>query len=167
MTEAEIRPARPEDAAAMAAIFTEGIEDRVATYETRPPGAAEMEQVIGSGGPVLVAERGGEVVAWAKVVPYDPVHDYYATVGEATIYVARAERGAGVGSVLVDALCAAAEAAGFHKLIGKVFTTNAASIAMFERHGWAQVGVHHRHGRLDGEWRDVLVVEKLLGDAAE
>ena len=56
-----------------------------------------------------------------------------------------------------------AEAAGFHKLVGKIFTTNAASIALVRACGWHDVGVHRRHGRLDGEWKDVLVVEKLLG----
>jgi L-amino acid N-acyltransferase YncA len=165
--EVAVRPARPDDAGAIAAIFREGIEDRVATFETRPPRPEAITDVVGEQAPVLVAERDGEIVGWAKVAPYDPVHDYYATVGEATIYVARALRGAGIGSALIDALCATAGAAGFHKLVGKVFTTNATSIAMFERHGWIQVGIHRRHGRLDGEWKDVLVVEKLLGDAAE
>ena len=167
MNALDVRAARPEDAEAIAAIFREGIEDRVATYETRLPDAAAIRELIGARLPVLVADRGGEVLGWAKVAPYDPVHDYYAGVGEATVYVARAERGAGIGSFLIDGLCEAAETAGLFKLIGKVFTTNAASVAMFERHGWSQVGVHVRHGRLDGEWKDVLVVEKLLGEAAE
>ncbi len=162
-----VRDARHGDAEAMAGIFREGIEDRVATYETRPPGPEEMAELVRGPGPVLVAEREGQIAGWARVAPYDPVHDYYATVGEATIYVARAHRRAGVGRSLLGALCESAERAGFHKLIGKLFTTNAASIVLFERDGWSRVGVHRRHGRLDGEWKDVLVVEKLLGDAAE
>ena len=162
-----VRDARGDDAGAMALIFREGIEDRVATFETRLPSEEARAEALRSEGPVLVAELDGEVAGWAKVAPYDPVHDYYATVGEATIYVSRAQRGGGIGAALVEALGDAAEEAGFHKLVGKVFTTNAASIALFERHGWDQVGVHRRHGRLDGEWKDVLVVEKLLGDAAE
>jgi len=162
----EVRPARAADAEAMARIFREGIEDRVATLQTQPPPAEAMARLASAGEPVLVADRDGELAGWARVAPYDPVNAYYASVGEATIYVARAHRGQGVGSALLDRLCAAAEAAGFHKLTGKVFTTNEASIELFERHGWSSVGVHRRHGRLDGEWKDVLVVEKLLGDAA-
>ena len=56
----------------------------------------------------------------------------------------------------------AAAEAGAHKLVGKIFTSNEASIAMVGGLGWREVGVHERHGKLDGEWKDVLVVERLL-----
>jgi phosphinothricin acetyltransferase len=166
MSEVAVRAAAVGDTDAIARIFREGIEDRVATFETSPPPAAQMAELVGAGAPMLVAVRDGSVVGWAKVAAYDPVHDYYDGVGEATIYVAREARGSGVGAVLLDALERAAGAAGYFKLIGKLFTTNSASIALFQGHGWRPVGVHHRHGRLDGDWKDVLVVEKLLGDGA-
>ena len=166
MSEPAIRPARREDAEAMARIFREGVEDRIATFGTTPASAAEMAALAESDAPVLVVERGGEVLGWAKVGPYDDAHHYYASVGEATLYIAREARGGGLGAPLLLALDEAAERAGFHKLIGKIFTTNAASVALVRRCGWSEVGVHRRHGRLDDEWRDVLVVEKLLGDAA-
>jgi len=63
-------------------------------------------------------------------------------------------------------VAAAAEERGYYKLIGKIFPSNAASIALVTACGWREVGVHRRHGRLDGEWKDVVVVELLLGDAA-
>ncbi len=147
----------------MAAIYREGIEDRVATFETRPATEAEMAALAESATPVVVAERDGTVVGWARVGPYSDPHDYYAGVGEATLYVARGARGAGVGRELLPALEPVAAEAGYHKLVGKIFTTNAASIALVRACGWLDVGVHRRHGRLDGEWKDVLVVEKLLG----
>ena len=166
MSEASIRPARADDSASMALIFREGVEDRVATFETEPASEAEMAALARSGAPVLVAERAGAVVAWAKVGPYADRHDYYAGVGEATLYVAREARSGGIGSALLTALAEAAGRAGFDKLVGKIITSNAASIALVGRCGWSVVGVHRRHGRLDGEWKDVLVVEKLLGDTA-
>ena len=156
------RAATPADAPAMAAIYRAGIEDRVATFETVRPTESEMAALAASRTPVIVAERDGDVVAWARIGPYSDPHDYYAGVGEATLYVARGARGAGVGRELMLALEPVAEAAGFHKLVGKIFTTNAASIALVRACGWHGVGVHRRHGRLDGEWKDVLVVEKLL-----
>ena len=76
-------------------------------------------------------------------------------------------RGQGLGTTLLTALVDAATAAGLGKLIGRLFTSNAASLALARRCGLRDVGVHHRHGRLDGEWRDVLVVERLLGEAAD
>jgi L-amino acid N-acyltransferase YncA len=87
-------------------------------------------------------------------------------VGEYTLYVARAARGRGVGSRLLDALLEHATELGRHKLIGRIFTTNAASVALAHRAGFRDVGVQLAHGRLDGEWKDVLLVERLLGDAA-
>ena len=51
---------------------------------------------------------------------------------------------------------------GFHKMIGKLFTDSLASIRLVERCGFSRVGLHRRHGQLDGEWRDVLIVERLL-----
>jgi phosphinothricin acetyltransferase len=166
VSEPAIRAAGPGDAEAMAAIFREGIDDRLATFETVPASVAEMAALTASGRPVLVAEREGEVVGWAKVAAYADGHDYYATVGEATLYVARGARRTGVGGALLTALAAVAERAGYHKLVGKVMSDNEASIELLRRCGWRQVGVHLRHGRLDGAWRDVVVVELLLGEAS-
>lgn len=166
MSELSIRAPEAGDAAAMAAIFREGIEERTATFETAPASEAEMAGLAEADAPVLVAERAGEVVGWVKVGAYADAHDCYASVGEATLYVARSARRRGVGLALLTAIADAAELAGYHKLVGKVFVANRASIELLRRCGWREVGVHRRHGRLDGEWRDVLVVEKLLGDAA-
>jgi phosphinothricin acetyltransferase len=167
VSEPAIRPARPGDAEAMAAIFREGIEDRVATFQTVPASAAELAALTASGRPVLVAERGAEVVGWAKVAAYTDAHDYYATVGEATLYVARGARRTGVGAALLTALATAAEQAGYHKLVGKVMSVNGPSIGLLRRCGWREVGVHLRHSRLDGAWHDVIVVELLLGEAGQ
>jgi phosphinothricin acetyltransferase len=114
---------------------------------------------------VLVAEEGGDVAGWSSVVPYsaNPVYD---GVGEYTIYVDAAAQGRGIGRRLLEATADRAERDGLYKITGKLFTTNAASIAIAKRCGFSEVGVHVRHGRLDGEWRDVVVVERLLGDAA-
>ena len=101
------------------------------------------------------------MVGWAAVAAYSD-RCVYAGVGEYTIYVDRGARGAGLGRELLEALAGAARDAGYYKLVGKLFTTNAASIALARRCGFREVGVHERHGRLDGEWRDVLVVERSL-----
>jgi L-amino acid N-acyltransferase YncA len=113
---------------------------------------------------LLVAERRGEVLGFASVSPYSG-QAFYAGVGNASVYVARSARGAGVGGVLVEALAEAAPPRGLHKLIGRIFASNEPSMALFRSHGFREVGVHHRHSRLDGEWRDVLMVERLLGEA--
>jgi L-amino acid N-acyltransferase YncA len=72
-------------------------------------------------------------------------------------------RGRGAGSTLLEAAGAAAFTAGRFKLVAKVFTTNEASLRLFERAEYSNVGTHSRHGQLRGEWKDVVVLEKLLG----
>ncbi len=156
-----IRPAGRADAERVAEIYNEGVEDRVATFETREATASDattwIEEDI-----VVIAAGGDEVAGWAKAGPYTDRHRYYDGVREATIFVARGWRRTGVGRLLVSALEEAASAGGAYKLVGKIFTSNHPSIALVKELGWREVGVHERHGTLDGEWKDVLVVEKLL-----
>jgi L-amino acid N-acyltransferase YncA len=162
---APIRPAADADAAAIARIYNAGIAGRQATFEIRPRTGAEVADWIGPGAPpLLVAERDGEVVGFARVSAYSD-REVYAGVGEYGIYVDASAAGAGLGTRLLEALIAAAEAAGYHKLTAKLFTSNQASLALARRCGFREVGIHQNHARLDGEWRDVLVVERLLGEA--
>jgi L-amino acid N-acyltransferase YncA len=161
-----IRPAEPADAEAIAAIYNQGIEERQATFQTRPHEPGELELKIEQrGGQLLVAEREGKVLGWAGWSGYDDPADYYAGVAECAVYVAREARGAGVGIELLGGLAAEAPQFGVHKLLAKVFTSNEASIALFRRGEYREVGTHLRHGRLDGEWKDVLMLERLLDDA--
>jgi L-amino acid N-acyltransferase YncA len=163
MAEELIRPAEPTDAPALVAIYNQGIEERQATFETRPRTADDLAGWLD---PLLVAERDGEVAGWAGIAPYSD-RDFYAGVGECTIYVEREARGSGLGARLLEELAAEAERRGYHKLTAKLFPENDASVGLFRRHGFREVGVHRRHGRLDGEWRDVVVVERLLGEALQ
>jgi L-amino acid N-acyltransferase YncA len=170
----EIRAAVRGDAEAIAAIFNQGVEDRIATFETRPAtveeavGWVESDVVVvgGSRSSATTNTAAGSILGWAKAGLYSDQHDYYAGIREATLYVARDARRRGLGRALLDALATSAGEAGAHKLVGKIFTSNEPSIALVKRLGWREVGVHRRHGTLDGEWKDVLVVEKLLGGDA-
>jgi L-amino acid N-acyltransferase YncA len=160
----EIRRARSGDAARIAEIFNQGLEDRLATFETQPATRERAEQWI-SENLVLVLDTGETIAGWAKAGPYTDDHAYYEGVREATMYVARESRREGVGGALLAELAEQAAADGAHKLVGKIFTSNEPSIALVRALGWRKVGTHLRHGQLDGEWKDVLVVEKLLDPA--
>lgn len=147
----------------MAAIYNQGIEERGATFETRPREPQDCAPLLPR---ALVAERDGRVIAWAAALPYS-ARDCYAGVAEASVYVERGERRSGTGTLLLERLCEWATERGHWKLVTKVFPENAASLGLLERCGFRVVGLHLRHARLDGEWRDVLLVERLLGEAAE
>jgi L-amino acid N-acyltransferase YncA len=156
-----VRPARAEDRAAITAIYAEGIADRVGTFRTDPPRPEEADAWRAQRGPLLVAESGGAVLGWTRVMPYDQ-RGLYDDVGEYTIYIARSARGQGVGQALLAELCEAARAAGYYKLVGLLFAFNGASRALAAHAGFREVGIHRRHGRLGGRWKDVVVVERLL-----
>jgi phosphinothricin acetyltransferase len=159
-----IRAAAPADAPAIARIYNEGIADRIATFETRLRTPGDIESRIAAGENLFVAERSGAVVGFAGWAPYSE-REAYAGVGNYTVYVARGARGGRIGSALMREVVAEAEAAGLWKLLSIILTTNEASIALAHRQGFRDVGVHRRHGRLDGQWRDALLVERLIGPA--
>jgi L-amino acid N-acyltransferase YncA len=156
------RDAAIADASTIARIYNEGIDDRVATFETRHRAAGDVVQWLDGHHPVVVVEDdGGEVIAFAATSTYRP-RDCYAGIAEFSVYASRAARGRGAGRMAMEALFAAAREAGFWKLVSRVFVENTASRALLRSVGFREVGVYERHGQLDGVWRDVVIVEKQL-----
>jgi L-amino acid N-acyltransferase YncA len=161
-----LRAAEPADLAAVALIYNEGIAGREATFETRPREAEDLRGWLDGDLPFLVAvDDDGGVVGFANVVPVSD-RCVYDGVGEHGVYVASSARGLGLGRALLDAVAADAERRGLYKLMARIFTTNTASRAVHRAAGFTEVGVQRRHGRLDGEWRDCVLVERLLGEGA-
>jgi phosphinothricin acetyltransferase len=167
-TRVTTRLATLADAAAIARIYNEGIEERIATFETEPRSTAQIEAQLAEKGdryPTIVVERGGDIVAWAGAGPYR-TREAYSGVAEHSVYTARHARGSGAGRAALGALAREYEARGFWKLVSRILPENRASLVLHERAGFRVVGVYRRHGRLAGEWRDCVIVERLLGDAA-
>lgn len=162
-----IRAARTEDAEQIAQIFNAGVGERVATFQTTAQAPSDVERWISDSSVLIVAASDNGLTGFAKVASYDDDHHYYDSVGEVTVYVAYEARRSGIGRELMEAVAFEAERCGFHKLVGKIFTSNEPSIALVHECGWTDVGVHRRHGQLDGDWKDVLVVELLLSGAGE
>ncbi|HEV8472601.1 MAG TPA: arsinothricin resistance N-acetyltransferase ArsN1 family A [Methylomirabilota bacterium] len=163
-----VRLAAASDAAAIARIYNEGIDDRLATFETEHRTADQIRAQLKEKGekyPTVVVERDGAVVAWAGAGAYRG-RPCYAGIAEHSVYVARAARGTGAGRAALTALCDTYAAGGFGKLVSRIIAENAASIALHERCGFRVVGVYRRHAKLDGRWRDCVIVERLLGEAA-
>lgn len=160
-----VRPARRDDAAAIAAIYSEGIRGRTATFETRERTADDVAPWFDDPRhPVLVAEADGHVVGWIAASTYRP-RECYAGIGEFSVYVAGDARQRGVGDALMAAFLPACRGAGLWKVLSRIFPENRASLALCARHGFREVGVYRRHGMLDGAWRDVVIVERLLDEA--
>jgi phosphinothricin acetyltransferase len=159
----------PDDAQAIAEIYNQGIDDRIATFETAHRSADDISAWFGTRYPVIVVTEGdkGSVIAFASTSMYRP-RECYAGIAEFSVYVARSARGRGAGRLAMEALIAEAERMGFWKLVSRVFPDNIASLKLLRTLGFREVGVYERHARLDGIWRNVVIVERLLdpGDAA-
>jgi phosphinothricin acetyltransferase len=145
----------------MARIYNQGIADRTATFETRLRTESEIQEWFDGAHPLLVVEERGAVVAFAATFAYRP-RACYAGIAEASVYVDREFRRHGAGRMALDALIAAAAAAGFWKLLSRIFVDNTASRGLVASLGFREVGIYEKHGQLDGVWRDVVIVEKLF-----
>ncbi len=161
----EIRGATREDAAAIASIYNQGIEDRSATLETQLRTEEERTEWLATRGPrhpVLVAvDSAGTVLGWGSLNVFNP-RPAYDHVADLSVYVAREQRGRGIGDALLGALESRAPGFGYHKIVLAAFPTNAPGMRLYERHGFSTVGIYHEQGLLDGQWVDVIIMEKIF-----
>jgi phosphinothricin acetyltransferase len=156
-----VRRAIPEDAVSIARIYNQGIEDRVATFETRMRTPEDIRQWFDGVHPIVVVEDQGNVIAFGATSTYRP-RDCYRGIAETSLYVAREARRQGVGRICMIALIEAAREYGLWKLVSRVFVENTASRTLIRSLGFREVGIYEKHGRLDGIWRDVVIVELLI-----
>ena len=161
----QVRAARPADSEEIVAIYNEGIEDRVATFETRPRRSDDISHWFAGRYPCVVVLQDGRVTAFAATSQYRP-RECYDGVAEFSVYVARVARRQGVGRAAMQGLMTEAREAGFHKLVSRVFPENTASLRLLQALGFRRVGEYRRHAQLDGIWRGVVIVECLLTDPA-
>jgi len=158
------RPASLDDAERIAQIYNEGIEDRVGTFETRPRIANDIRAWFDGRHPIVVVEAAGAgVIAFASTSTYRP-RECYAGIAEFSVYVARSGRGRGAGTIAMRALIDAARDAGYWKLVSRIFIENTASRKLMAAMGFREVGIYEKHAQLDGRWRDVVIVERLISE---
>lgn len=153
-----VRDMTPEDWGRVSAIYREGIATGNSTFETGVP-SYDRWAAKHIDGCSLVACDGPDVVGWAALSPYS-ARPAYAGVAEASIYVGAGHRGRGVGSLLLQSLIELAETKGFWTLQAGIFPENMASVAMCKKLGFREVGVRRKLGRMNGAWRDVLLLER-------
>jgi len=166
-----VRPARPDDLPAVAAIYAPYVDGSVITFETVPPDLAawrgRFDAVAERGLPFLVAEAGGEVMGYAYAGAWKERPAYRHTV-ENAIYLASGARGLGIGRALLHALLDACSAAGVRQVIAVIADTgDPASVRLHDRCGFREVGRLERVGFKHGRWVDTVLMQRGLNDDLE
>jgi phosphinothricin acetyltransferase len=153
-----IEKMKAEDWAEVQTIYQEGIENGNATFETSVPKWEEWDKNH-LRDCRLVAKIAGEVVGWAALCPVSG-RCCYCGVAEVSLYVKGSARGKGIGRTLLKELIEQSEAGGIWMLQGCSFRENAASLALQRKCGFREVGYRERIGRLNGVWKDVIIMER-------
>jgi L-amino acid N-acyltransferase YncA len=160
-----IRAMQPDDWPQVRAIYEAGIATGQATFETEAPAWEAWDARHGQDLRFVAVEQA--VAGWVAAGRVSP-RACYAGVIEHSVYVSPGRWGRGIGRLLLDALTAAADGAGYWTIQAGVFPENRASLALHRACGFRVVGLRERLGRLDGVWRDVLLLERRsAGDGVE
>lgn len=163
--EFKTRKAKIEDIPFITKIYNQGIEDRVATLETRLRDIDEMKEWLISRKDrykVVVIEDSEAIVrGWASINVFNS-RCCYSGVGDISIYVERNMRGKGLGKLLLNYLIIIAKEQDFHKLILSTFEQNEVGKRLYRSTGFREVGTYVNQGILDGKFINVTIMERLL-----
>jgi phosphinothricin acetyltransferase len=165
----KLRPATPDDAAAIALIYAPYVTASAVSFEVDPPDAAEVRVRIESGGdlyPWIVGlGASGEIAGYAYASAFRPRPAYRYAV-ETSVYVAAGAQGQGLGGKLYRALIETLEAQGFAQAIAAISLPNDASVRLHEALGFTPAGAYRQVGYKLGGWWDVGLWQRALGPAA-
>jgi L-amino acid N-acyltransferase YncA len=161
-----LRPATPNDAAALAAIYGHHVLHGFGTFEEIAPSAEDMVQrvaaVVGYGLPYLVVEMDGAVAGFAYASPFRTRAAYRYTV-EDSVYIAPDRLGQGIGKALLKAVIADAQALGLRQMVAMIGDSgNAGSIGLHRSCGFEPSGVMRGLGFKAGRWVDVVTMQRPL-----
>jgi L-amino acid N-acyltransferase YncA len=158
MARVEIAEMEPGEWEQVKTVYLEGVATGQATFETEAP-TWEQWHLAHLASPRLVARDGEAILGWAALSPVSP-RKAYAGVAEVSVYVGGHHRGAGVGRALLEALIVESEKQGFWTLQAVTFPENEGSVALHLRCGFREVGRRERVGKLNGRWRDTVLLER-------
>lgn len=153
-----IRPFRVDDFPFVKEIYQQGIDTGNATFEPEAPGWASWDKKFFTD-PRLVAAIENKVTGWAALTAVSP-RQVYAGVGEISIYTHKDFRGKGIGRQLLKTLIHASEQHHIWTLQAGIFPENTASIKMHKSLGFREVGYREKIGRMEGKWRNVILLER-------
>lgn len=160
----EIRDALPEDAPVIASIYNESIVARDSTMQLEQIATSTAEawiEELGQREAILVVEGEDEVVGYGMLKRYSD-RGGYRFAAETSVYLRRAYTGIGLGSQLQATLIERGRDYGYHHLAAKLWAANERSRALHQKFGYDLVGIQREVGYVEGQWRDVAILQKVL-----
>jgi len=139
-------------------IYEQGIATGNATFQTASPSWEEWDSSHVKTSRIVVTEN-NEVLGWAAITPVSG-RCVYAGVGEVSVYVAANAQGRGLGKALLQELIKQSEADGFWTLTAGIFPENKGSLKIHEKAGFKILGIRERIGKMNGKWRDTVLLER-------
>jgi phosphinothricin acetyltransferase len=164
MDEVTVRMATEADLPAVREIYNFYVRTSTCTFQEKEDTEAERLAWFRGRGPahaVIVAEKAGEVVAWASLSPWNRRSGYVKSA-EASVYVKEGMHRRGLGRRLLEELIELGRAAGLHTILGGACTEQPASIALQEALGFVRVAHFRETGRKFGRWLDVVYLQLML-----
>jgi phosphinothricin acetyltransferase len=160
-----IRPAREADLPGILAIYNDAVLNQTSIWNDTQDDLAERhawcEARTARNYPVLVAESGGDILAYASFGDFRPHQGYRYTV-EHSLYVAPHAQRRGIGTLLLGRLIEEARTLGKHAMVGAIASDNLASLALHERFGFVETARMPEVGFKFGRWLDLVFMQKLL-----
>lgn len=157
----ETRPACLEDCERISEIYNRGIEQRTATFETVHRSSPDIARWFDGLHPTIVCVANSVIIGFATTSEYSS-RACYSGIAEFSVYMDEEYQGKGLGKKVMEHLIAECVHGGFWKLVSRIFVENTVSRELMRSLGFREVGVYEKHGKINGEWKDVVIVERLL-----
>ena len=162
--EYSVRTSVANDIPAITTIYNQGIEDRIATFETDLRDESSISHWFEANHPIVVViDKDDSPISFAAGFPYRK-RKCYDGIHEFSVYTHRNFRGNGCGKLAVQFLIKQIKHRGGWKLLSRIFPENIASRKLCKNLGFREVGTYLRHAKLDGQWRDTVIVELLVDE---
>lgn len=155
----ELREMLPGDETKVLEIYRQGLDGGMATFETEVPTAEAWNMDYFNDCRWVLENENSEIVGWCALKLVSK-RECYKGVAEVSIYFDNLYQGKGLGSVLLEKMILDSESHGFWTLQASIFPENEASIRFHQKNGFRTVGIRNKIGKLNGQWKDVILLEK-------
>ena len=153
-----IREMTQHDNSRVLEIYEMGLDTRNATFETDVPSWTDWDIKHFKHSRFVYAEN-EEILGWIALSPVS-TRKAYEGVAEVSVYIDTNTLGKGIGSKLMDKAIISSEEHLIWTLYSSIFPENTATLKLHEKFGFRIIGTREKIAKLDGKWRDTILLER-------